>query len=160
MNSMPKDFGLVPQTNEEYNLAMIDDLPCSFVTAEEIAEISLVDEKRTKQAITNLRKRTAVQADQRKLKEVTKSLDNLEGSSSILNNPDIWARVAASVKTTQDLKFLAEFREKEIKNIQNLMRTDSVDGQGTAGFSKVALAFEDNHGNRTKMVLSTEQGGD
>ena len=125
-----------------------------IVTAEEVAALSLVEEKREREAIANLKKRTSFTADKIKLRESMRALENIETIGTILNDKEILERVAENINTAQDLKFLSDFRTAEIKNYQNLRRLDSGDAQGTAVMARCSLAIDNGQGQGLNVIVS------
>lgn len=153
---MPKDYGLTVIDDDDYSLDTVEDIPEILTDPKAVGEMSLADEKKAKEAIANLRKKVAFQLDAGKLREATKTLESISAASNILIDQGVWETVLSNVKTPMDVKFLSEFREKQVKTLQTLMRMDSIDGQGTAGFAKIGLSVEDESGNRTSVVLSKD----
>ncbi len=103
-------------------------------------EMTLADENKYKDALTSVRKRMALTLDGRKLKQANVIMDSIETNIAIMNDLEVMSRVKDSIQTAMDLKFLTEANEKNFKMLQNLMRLDSVDGQGTS--VRIAVAID------------------
>ncbi len=118
---------------------------------EDVQPLSMMDEKKAKDAIALMRKKTALRLDGQKLALANQMIDGIAMSIGTLTDPTVNQRVGESIESAQDIMFLANATEKQIKIMQHLMRIDSVDGAGTS--ARLAVAFETDNGTSFKGLL-------
>ena len=123
---------------------------------EKLNELSLSVQKKNKETLQRLKSKVMLSLDQRKLKEAQKIISGLENIGDMFSDEEIIERVRENTSTAQDMKFLAEAYSKLLDSQRNLMRLDSVDGQGTAAKLKLAVQFENGQGNKVQTVIETE----
>lgn len=123
---------------------------------ENYEQITLSQQKKYKEALTNIKQRTMFLLDSRKLAEAQKVISSIENISSMFSDPDVIERVKENTKTAMDMKFLAESYAKLIDSQQKLMRLDSVDGQGNAAKLSLAVQFKGANGTELNTVIHAE----
>ena len=106
---------------------------------DQLPELSLTDEKKAKDILSNMRKHLSLTLDKRKMQQANILMDNIETNINIMNDPEIQQNVKDNIKSVLDLKLLSEINLNNFKMLQNLMRLDSVDGTGTAAEIAVAV---------------------
>lgn len=121
---------------------------------DELEAMTLSNQRKNKEALTNLKNRVMLSLDQRKLKEAQKIIGGMENIGEIFSDPEIMERVYGNISTAMDMKFLSEAYAKLLDSQMKLMRMDSIDGQGTA--AKISLAVEFAGGTKVSTVVKTE----
>lgn len=123
---------------------------------EQFEEMSLSVQKKNKEALANMKTKVMYALDKRKLNEAQKIFSSLENIGDIFSDKEVMEKVKKNVSTAQDLKFLSDTYSKLIESSKNLMRLDSVDGQGNFAKLNLALQFEGMNGNKTSAVIQVE----
>lgn len=146
--------------DKEITLAILNDeesAPAEIVsTPEDFEEMSLSVQKKNKEVLANIKNKVMLSLDQRKLNEAQKIISGMENIGDIFSDPEIMDKVKKNVKTTMDMKFLAEAYAKLLDSTQKLTRLDSIDGQGTAAKISLAVQFEGSFGQKVQTVIHTE----
>ena len=121
--------------------------------ADQFEKMSLSLQKKNKEALANLKSRVMISLDERKLVEAQKILKGLENLGDIFSDAEILEAVKKNVSSAQDIKFLADAYSKLLESQRNLMRLDSVDGQGTPRKLAIGVRFEDDSGAKVDTVI-------
>lgn len=121
--------------------------------AEQFEKMSLSVQKKNKEALANLKTKVMYTLDQRKLVEAEKIFSGLENIGEVFSDPEIMQVVKSNTTTAQDLKFLADAYSKMLESQRNLMRLDTVDGQGNARKLSIGVRFEDDSGTKVDTVI-------
>ncbi len=135
---------------DEYNAEKVNADICSM-DVQSSEKFSMIDEKKAKDAISLMKKQTALRLDGQKLALANKIIDGISMNIGILSDPVVNQRVSENIESAQDVMFLSNATEKQIKIMQHLMRVDSVDGAGTS--ARLAVAFETENGTSFKGLL-------
>lgn len=123
---------------------------------EEMEKMSLSYQKKSKDALSNLRDRVMLTVDRRKLSEAQKIFDSLENIGDIFSDPDIIKAVRDNTKTAQDLKFLSEAYSRLLESQQKLIRLDSIGPSGNASELNLAIQFKGSNGNEVQAVINAK----
>lgn len=107
----------------------------------ELTTLSIAQEKKIKDALAHTKKVMSLQLDGRKLRQAEMLYDSIEQNLSIISDREVFNRVKENIKKAEDFKFIMEAVDRQYKMLQNLLRLDSVDGQGTSARIAVAVDF-------------------
>ncbi len=102
---------------------------------ESLAELS-------KQHLLAKRQRVELEVDNKKLDTAKKTISTIEKIISSVANEEVLERVAANIKTPQDMKYMAEAAEKLTGTLRNLMNPNVMDEFGTKKRTKINFMFK------------------
>lgn len=120
---------------------------------EEVEMLSEEAKQKQEQAILSAREQAATLVDRKKIPLAIREINAVERASQILDDEEVWDRVKESINNAKDLKYLAEAQKLHLSNLQNLLRMDSVDTNGTAGEVFVGVQFGSGGSGTTHIVV-------
>lgn len=119
-------------------VTVVDETGQKIEAIEEIE--SLIEINRQQLAVK--RQQMELIVDNKKLDTAKKTVEIIEQVVEAAGNEAALARVVDSIKTAQDLKWMAEAAEKLSRTLDNLMHPNSMDALGTRRRQKINFMFK------------------
>lgn len=123
-------------------------------SVEDFHKMSLAAVNEQKKALAAQKTQVMLSTDAKKLEEIKQVNTALDSAFEAVTNPEMWERLANNAKTPMDFKFLTEGMQKLMDMRKNLIRLDSIDGEGHAREVHIGVRYQDdNNGTKVDTVI-------